>query len=611
MAAIKKEHIKDQMVKTAARLWDVPDNEIETSFDPLVLLMIEACAAELEKIGYSISTTHTRLLNRLADLLIPESILGPTPGSCIVSSTPVEPTTSINEQHHFYITQQIENIAKGSRYKSDFYFTPIGTFPLHKAALAYFYTGNKLFGIGKTNNKDLLYTNDAIRAQAFAEFWLAITPDKELKSLKGLSFYFDLKGHSEAENFYNSLPSAQFWINGGETKLEKGYVDKNQFEMTPEQMLNAGHGYNSKLNRQVAAIYENRFLHIAEPLTVSTSTMPDDWQLPAPIAGQLKSKELIYIKVVLSRPFPHELVDRLTCSINAFPVINRKQNTANYRTEDWVNILPLPLSGIYLDLDSVVSSNGQPYKMRTASGTHQMAEGEAVVRSSGAGKTSSQDVKEMTAMLTESIRDQSAYFSEINNEFILTRLSEISKILARLEDNMASAENNIENNHYIMLRPKSSGDVVTIKYWSCNGEDANYIKAGGALNPHNHSLMGSKDTVLLTNVHGGRDGVSETEKKSLLKQQLVSRGKIVSAEDVKLFCAQLFGDKLKKVDVQKGVSSSADKNAGFMRTIDVTLWLDKQMLENRQGEVEYLRKELEHGLANNASVTYPFRILLA
>jgi len=29
MAAIKKEKIKDQMVKTAARLWEIPENEIE------------------------------------------------------------------------------------------------------------------------------------------------------------------------------------------------------------------------------------------------------------------------------------------------------------------------------------------------------------------------------------------------------------------------------------------------------------------------------------------------------------------------------------------------------------------------------------------------------
>ena len=60
MPAFKKERIKDQMVRTAARLWQVPENEIDTGFDPLILLMMEACAAELEKIGYDISASHSR-----------------------------------------------------------------------------------------------------------------------------------------------------------------------------------------------------------------------------------------------------------------------------------------------------------------------------------------------------------------------------------------------------------------------------------------------------------------------------------------------------------------------------------------------------------------------
>jgi hypothetical protein len=36
MAVIRKDRIKDQMLKTAARLWSIPENEIETTFDPLI-----------------------------------------------------------------------------------------------------------------------------------------------------------------------------------------------------------------------------------------------------------------------------------------------------------------------------------------------------------------------------------------------------------------------------------------------------------------------------------------------------------------------------------------------------------------------------------------------
>jgi hypothetical protein len=61
MAAIKKERIKDQMVNTAARIWGIEESEIEHNFDPLALLLIEACAAELEKIGHNITESHKSL----------------------------------------------------------------------------------------------------------------------------------------------------------------------------------------------------------------------------------------------------------------------------------------------------------------------------------------------------------------------------------------------------------------------------------------------------------------------------------------------------------------------------------------------------------------------
>ena len=54
----KKERIKDRMLKTAARLWGYPDVEVETSFDPIVQLMLEACASELEKISSEVDVSH-------------------------------------------------------------------------------------------------------------------------------------------------------------------------------------------------------------------------------------------------------------------------------------------------------------------------------------------------------------------------------------------------------------------------------------------------------------------------------------------------------------------------------------------------------------------------
>src|SRR5215217_9471507 len=131
MAVIRKERIKDQMVRTAARLWGVQENEIDTSFDPLIMLMIDACAAELEKIGYDIGASHSRLLDKLASLILPEAMVGPKPASCIVHADPVEPTAAIDAQTRFFSTQRLRTL---TGYQNvDVFFTPAGKFVLHKA----------------------------------------------------------------------------------------------------------------------------------------------------------------------------------------------------------------------------------------------------------------------------------------------------------------------------------------------------------------------------------------------------------------------------------------------------------------------------------------------
>ena len=72
---------------------------------------------------------------------------------------------------------------------------------------------------------------------------------------------------------------------------------------------------------------------------------------------------------------------------------------------------------------------------------------------------------------------------------------------------------------------------------------------------------------------------------------------------------QLFGERLKKVEVRKGVQVGTGAQEGFSRSIDVLLTLTTDSTEYGQAEVEYLRSELENTLKQSASPVYPFRVL--
>jgi hypothetical protein len=610
MAAIKKERIKDQMVNTAARIWGVEESEIEHNFDPLALLIIEACAAELEKIGHNITESHKRLIDYLAEIILPESLFGSVPASGILQAMPLDNSTDIDALTSFSLTQKIYRPATNSTESVDLNLTPIGMFRLFKAELAYMVSGNKLYRIKENNSRELIFSPE--KSAGSNSIWLGISAEKMPDNLNGLSLYFDLRSHSAANSFYNSLLFAKCFVNGTPVEISSGFSRNEGIEINQKEILLSGDDRTNKLNRKTGYVYKNRFLQITGSGKIAAGGIPAAWsdQFPAEMIKKIEAEKLIFIKLEFQQNFPQEVFDIVTCSINAFPAVNKKLSSFSYKTDDWLNIIPIPVTGTFFDLASVKTEKGENYKIRPAAGANNLSAGEVIVRSGGVGKTSSQEVREMINNISETIRDQSAYFGQISNEIILNRLREIGKILAGLEDNINMATDKKSEIYYLMMRPKKNGEMVFINYWTTNAEDANNIKAGAAVNAVNNTVINSKKCSTLTSFSGGKNIISETEKKLVLRQQLLSGGKVVSAEDVKLLCAQLYGNKLKKADVQKAVQVSHNKAEGFNRTIDVLLTYSNVVNDSMKTEMDNLYRELEFSLQGNASPVYPFRIII-
>ena len=608
MSALKKDRIKDKMVHTVARLWEVEESEIEHNFDPLILLLIEACAAELEKIGNDINDSHTRLMDYLAEMLLPESLFGAMPASGIVQGMPAEAVAEIDPGSSFSLVQKVNRPITGTTESVDIHLSPIGHFKLINAELCYLYSGNKLFRIKENNSKELI--NSPERMNDSNTLWLALSFDKAVDSLQGLSVYFDLRSHSLAASFYNSLAYAKCLLNEKPVDVSSGFGAPADLAIDHKAILHTGDSRTNKINRKTGHIYQSRFITLGKSGKLSASQLPAAWKenLPTELQKQLEAERLCFLQIELPQYFPQEVFDIISCNINAFPVVNKKLNSFSYTTDEWLNIVPIPAGGAFFDLAQVKNEKGDPYKIRSSAGADNVAAGEVIVRRSGVGNTSSGEVREMIHSITESIRDQSAYFGQMSNEFILGRLREIGKMLAGLEDNISAATDKKPDHHYLMLRPKKKGEIVIADYWVTNGTDANQVKAGEQINSVNNTLVNPKKSYTLTSFAGGKNSISKMEKKTLLRQQLVSGGKIISAEDVKLLCIQLYGEKLRKVEVGKGVQVSNKKEEGFRRTIDVSLWYSDKVNETMKAEMDNLCHELGFMLETNASPVYPFRI---
>ena len=149
-----KQHIKESMMQSAARFWGLPETDTDASFDPLVGLLMGACATELEKINSEIESSRSRVLERLVQLLSPEALTGVLPAHAIASAMPTEQVGKTNAEDQFYTSQRFAATQDEEQAsQKDIYFSPVGNFMLHKAAIKYKAVGNKIIQTdGAANN---------------------------------------------------------------------------------------------------------------------------------------------------------------------------------------------------------------------------------------------------------------------------------------------------------------------------------------------------------------------------------------------------------------------------------------------------------------------------
>ena len=83
-----KDKIKSRMIRNAARIWGFQEPQSEGSFDPLVSLLLGACAFELEKISSEINNTESRIIERLVNILTPQPITSPQPAYAVAFARP-------------------------------------------------------------------------------------------------------------------------------------------------------------------------------------------------------------------------------------------------------------------------------------------------------------------------------------------------------------------------------------------------------------------------------------------------------------------------------------------------------------------------------------------
>ena len=607
------------MLKNAARAWGYPETEAENNFDPLVSMLLSACSIELEKISGEIHSSRSRVLERLVQLLSPNALTGALPAHAVACGTPVEKTLDIHEDAQFYINRRQPGVSENDEATwKDIFFSPTGSFHLNKASIRYMATGNIMYRVNNNINKEMIAQSEPGKDLPANTLWLGI--DEPGTSLKNTLFYFDLRNEAYKQLFYHQLPKATWYWNDQVMAHASGYGNRtiSGEQLNLETILEKEDDTSGRIKSHINGLYKPYFVTlldktdhaISEDNEVLSSMIAETFSGKA--AKFLNQQPLRWICIDFPQTITSKLLQDVVCVMNCFPVFNRRIHDLTYRLQEVVNIVPLQTEDIFLDLDEVSNDEGQVLNTRNFDSSDDSFG--LLLRHGGVGRFDERDASSIVNYLLQLLRDESAAFSSLGNDFMNTEMKQLQQIINKLEQRLHAKQITLEQIPYLIIRnnSKTFWKNLFIRYWSTCGKDGNNIKAGTALRLYKGSSFESNQVLLATTTLGGRNRLSTTESVLAYKSALLSKDRLITTEDIKAFCHYQLGDRVKDIEIGKGIMIHPDQKQGFIKTVDINIGIDRKAFDEMKedGELEFWTENLKLMLEEKSVALLPYRIYL-
>lgn len=374
-------------------------------------------------------------------------------------------------------------------------------------------------------------------------------------------------------------------------------------------MIQVAVNNNTRYSQHILQKFRRHFLTITDTHPPVATRTPEVINRIFGQDTQRLNKDVHWLRIEFPEVLHHTLLEDLYCSINCFPVINKKNNEQSMKLNRYLNIIPLQTPDIFFDIKRVYDLEGTDYYVRNFSTAGQMQEGELVIRSSGIGRFDTREAKEVIAYLVEVIRDESSLFEEVKNDFVTNRMRELHQLIASLEEQLQPGANK-GNIPYVMVKPKENAEYIFLEFYSTNGTAANNIRMGTRLLEYGNINTRPNSITLLSNTQGGKDRLNIDEKINLYRSHLLSHNRIVTPEDIKALCRTIFGKEMKSAAVVKGMALQPGVNAGYSRTLDIRISLYQPTQRYPAANLQYMKEELLLQLEEKSSNTFPFRVFI-
>jgi hypothetical protein len=593
------------------------DHEVQAFLnDPIIKLFYGACAEELEQVYEEIYHVERRLINRTIESLLPEEFQLPRPAHAIMRAQPIK---KVEETRIWPECQFV--IRKGNRGK-ELTFAPAGTFRTMQAEIDYLVFRDRFYRISEGNRIQII-GGDSSNAFQDDVLWLGIKDLNKVLPKDEIAIFFAMpQALNEQSAFFNALRFCKCsTADGTPIKMSQG-INSQQNEFVSYKTSHSDQ-IVYQLFQTTRDWYQKYFatLHDLTPKTANTPPFPSDFKSRFP--GHELDKitdDIFWIKLSFSNMLNERWIHLLYTSINCFPVVNLKLEQKLFEVEEtYINIYPIVSDDFIMAITSIggkIRSREEELNytlvdpdLRSAVGK----EGEAIFRRGSLGRITSQKLKGMLNHLLNLLKEEIVLLTKDGSKEDIDKLNRLNKATIDFEKVIEiEQEKKGKYSGSVLLKAFKDQTKVYVRYWTTSGEDANQIKPlSGDDGQKQCDIVfapdtGSESLRLLTTSLGGKKEPSDEEYIDTLRRLLLTRNRIVTSEDIKVFCYEYFHPRNVKVNVRKTVKQSQRAGQGLERVLEISILLGSH--DYSMAELDFLKEELLLKLEQHAANVLPFYI---
>ena len=606
---MKQEQIKNRMLKRASKMWGYSELESENAFDPVLELILSACASELEKLRFEQENSRARITERLLEVIFPDEVTGITPSQTLLQLTPIENNVQISRYSHFKAVKRIQNLYDPTQVKTmDIFFSPTLEMKLTTAQVKYLVFGNKIL-----QQESFFYQEEVDQSDRnipSGEFWVGLRAP-EVEKLEDLCFYIDINNKEQKEFFNYYLQQVKVFCGEKEYELVEGYnVPTSNLEY--EDIISKNYTNVEAIYNEVNQFYQGNFFTLKgniyperEKSEYITSFIEENFSNHR-IATE---KDIVWLRFKFYEVITPKILENIRIALNCIPVVNMYNTKKTKRIKGQLTIYPIIGDNTFLDIDYISDDDGKRYEVKNYQKDSE-DNISFVLRRGGVARFDERSALDHLQHTLRLIRDETASFSAIGNDFAIdAELRQIGQNLASIYQNIKKRSLSLNTNPFLIISSmnKELDMSFTFSYWHTAGEEGNDIKTGVSLECDKSNKTAIKSAITVKPSLGGKRGLSTADKILEYRNALLSRGRIVTIADIKTFAKSHFKYTIKGLEVQKGTKKEVSLKGGFKRTIDIYLNKNKEVDINAT-EWEYLKDSFLIKLEKASTNIYPYRI---